>query len=70
MNNVLYSQPICGQCKAVKMMLDSNKIPYDVCQDLDEMKSLKIMHTPTLRTSDGKTLTGKELFEWIRNYNS
>jgi len=62
----LYSQPSCGQCKMVHMLLDQKGIEYSECQDVDEMRSLGITHTPTLEV-DEKLLVGKDIINWIRS---
>ena len=66
MEIILYSQPTCPQCKMVHMLLDKNHINYTECQDLDQMKTIGINHTPALSV-DGKILTGKEIFNYIND---
>lgn len=65
----LYSQPSCGQCKLVHMMLDKANIAYEDCQDVNKMIEMGINHTPTLELDDGKRLVGKEIMEFIKRGN-
>ena len=66
MEIILYSQPTCSQCKMVHMLLDKNHISYTECQDVEQMKSAGINHTPALLVN-GKILTGKEIFNYIND---
>jgi len=62
---VLYTQPGCGQCKIVHMLLDKKGIKYEECQDSEAMAAKGINHTPTLETDDGQLLKARELFNYI-----
>lgn len=64
MNVKLYSQPGCGMCKAVHMLLDKKGIEYEECQDIDTMISLGVTGTPTLEV-DGQRFVKKECLDWI-----
>ena len=64
---ILYTQNGCPQCKMVHMMMDKYNIKYEECQDLDKMRELGIVHTPTLSV-DNKLLVGKELMNWINEH--
>lgn len=60
----LYSQPGCGQCRAIHTLLDKKNIQYEECQDIDYMISIGIKHTPVLEVDD-KKLIGAEIFSYI-----
>lgn len=60
----LYSQPSCGMCRTIHMMLDKKGIEYEECQDLQVMKEIGINHTPTLDV-DGVLLSGREILDYI-----
>jgi len=45
---VLYSTENCPMCKMLKQRLDSAKIEYEVCMDMDKMVELDITHVPVL----------------------
>ena len=63
MNKVLlYTQPSCSMCKMVKMLLTKNSIDFDICENVEEMKSRGINHTPTLDVG-GTLLTGKAIID-------
>ena len=60
----LFSQPTCGMCRAVHMLLDKKGIEYKECQDVDYMATVGVHHTPTLEV-DGVRYSGKEIYDWI-----
>lgn len=51
-------------CRAVHMLLDRKGIGYEECQDIGEMSSKGIVHTPLLEV-DGIRYEGKEIYDWI-----
>jgi len=62
----LYSQPTCGMCNFVHMLLDRKGIEYTECQDVDYMQNIGINHTPTLDV-DGTLYIGKAIIDWINS---
>ena len=64
MKTKLYSQPSCGMCRAVHMMLDRKGIEYEECQDVHEMEKLGILHPPVLDV-DGTRYEGRAIYDWI-----
>lgn len=66
----VFSQPTCGQCRAVKMLLKQKGIEYVAVEDIEKMKSLGISHTPAILIPTGEILTGPKIIEWIRNYGN
>lgn len=60
----LYHQPGCPMCKAAMMMMDKKGIEYDESEDVDEMRSLGLSHTPALKVGD-EILTGRDIMAWI-----
>lgn len=45
---ILYSQPTCGMCKTIHLLLKQKGIEYESVQDLTVMQAAGITHTPTL----------------------
>lgn len=61
---ILYSTG-CPQCKVLKYMLDTAKITYETCSDLNTMKGLGITTVPMLSV-DGDILSMKEAMAWVK----
>ena len=65
----VYTQKTCGQCRAVKMLLDKKGIEYEVVDvnddNMNDMKSQGIIHTPTLDI-DGQKYVGKPMMDKIK----
>ena len=57
----LYSAEWCGACKQVKMVLNSESIPYEVI-DIDEnpevVKEKQFRSIPVIEREDGNTIVG------------
>lgn len=64
-NIKVYSLPTCGMCKVLKQDLNSHNIPYEVCEDTQEMERLNIVHVPVLSVN-GKFYGFKEARELIK----
>ena len=60
----LYSQPSCGMCKTIHILLERKGIKYEECQDIDYMQDIGINHTPALDVN-GVLYTGREIIDWI-----
>lgn len=75
MSNVeilLFSTPTCGQCKAVKQMLDKNNVSYKhIDCTLDENEELvskyNISHVPVLVFGSTRCTNINEVKEWIND---
>lgn len=65
MNVVLYTVG-CSKCKVLSMKLDNKKIPYEVCTDIEIMKSMGFIQAPMLEV-DGKIMNFTEAVEWVNN---
>lgn len=65
MNVVLYTVG-CSKCKVLSMKLDNKKIPYEVCTDIEIMKSMGFIQAPMLEV-DGKIMNFTEAVEWANN---
>ena len=48
------------------MKLDNKKIPYEVCTDIEIMKSMGFIQAPMLEV-DGKIMNFTEAVEWVNN---
>jgi len=48
---VLYSTG-CPRCKVLKQKLDKEGVEYEVCEDIEKMKSMGIMSVPLLVVGD------------------
>lgn len=64
MKVILYSTG-CPQCNALKKILDSKKISYEVHSDIAEMKGLGILSVPYLSV-DGELKNFAESMAWVR----
>lgn len=64
MKAVLYSTG-CPRCEVLKKKLDSEGVEYEVCEDIETMKSLGIMSVPVLKVDD-KTYNFSEAIQNIR----
>lgn len=62
---VIYTQPTCPQCRAIKMLMDKKGLKYTCCEDTEVMAKAGISHTPTLKVND-KLLAGAELTEYLK----
>ena len=65
MNVVLYTVG-CSKCKVLSMKLGNKKIPYEVCTDIEIMKSMGFIQAPMLEV-DGKIMNFTEAVEWVNN---
>lgn len=45
---IIYTSEGCPRCTVVKMKLDKAGIKYEVCQDIERMKSKGIKSIPTI----------------------
>lgn len=64
----VYSLPSCGMCKVLKKELETRKIQYEDCQDVEVMQKLGITHTPMLEIN-GIRYNFKDAISFIReNY--
>lgn len=66
---VLYSTETCPMCKMLKSRLDSAKIDYEVCMDIDKMKDLGISHVPVLSV-DGSLMNLQNAIGYINSIES
>ena len=55
----------CPKCKVLETKLKQKNIDYEVCTDIDVMKSLKIMSAPILETEDGNRLDFTNAVKWV-----
>lgn len=62
---ILYSQPSCGPCKMVKVVLNNKNISYDVCEDIEEMTKLGITQTPTLKINNKLIVGAKDIIGYL-----
>lgn len=63
---ILYSTN-CPQCKMLKAQFDATGIAYNVCSDVDEMRSLGITSVPVLGI-DGQLLRLKDALSWVKEH--
>lgn len=61
----IYSLPSCGMCSALKRELDTRNIPYELCQDVQEIKQQGITSLPTLQVNE-KRLNFKEALNYLK----
>lgn len=64
MKAVLYSTG-CPRCEILKKKLDSEGVEYEVCEDVEVMKSLGIMSVPVLKVGE-KTFNFSEAIQGMK----
>lgn len=60
---ILYSTG-CPQCRILKERLDAKGISYQICSDVEIMKTKGISSVPVLEV-DGELLRMRDAFEWM-----
>ena len=65
---VLYSTG-CPKCKILKQKLDEKNIIYEICSDVEVMKSKGMMSVPILEV-DGETMTYMNAIQWVKEQNT
>lgn len=55
----------CPKCKVLETKLKQKNIDYEVCTDIEKMKSLKIMSAPILEMDDGNRLNFTDAVKWV-----
>ena len=55
----------CPKCKVLETKLKQKNIDYEVCTDIERMKSLKIMSAPILEMDDGNRLNFADAVKWV-----
>lgn len=63
---ILYHQHSCPQCRMVEMLLKKKNIEYTSVDNVEEMKRLGIIHTPTLSVN-GELKVGKPIIDYINS---
>lgn len=66
---ILYSTETCPMCKMLKRKLDEAKVDYEICMDVDQMKSLGISHVPVLSV-DGSLMNLQNAIGYINSIES
>ena len=59
----------CPKCMILKQKLDEKNITYEVCSDVDVMKSKGMMSVPILEV-DGETMTYMNAIKWVKEQNA
>ena len=57
----------CPKCKVLETKLKQKNINYEVCTDIEKMKSLKIMSAPMLGLEDGSLLDFTKAVKWVNS---
>lgn len=65
MNKVILYTTHCPMCKMLKLQLDKANIEYEICDDVEHMKSLGFTKAPLLSV-DGQIFQMKEALAWIK----
>ena len=55
----------CPKCKVLETKLKQKNIDYEICTDIEKMKSLKIMSAPILEMDDGNRLNFTDAVKWV-----
>lgn len=61
---ILYSTG-CPMCTLLKRNLDVKNIPYEICSDVDLMKSKGFTAVPMLEV-DGGIMNANEALKWVQ----
>ena len=62
---ILYSTH-CPQCRALEMKLDKANIEYEVCDNVELMRSLGFQAAPVLETREG-VFNFSEAIKWVNS---
>ena len=65
---ILYSTG-CPKCKVLKMKLEKAGIPYEMNEDIDEMRKLGLLSAPALGVH-GQIMDFGKAIEWINEQGS
>lgn len=60
----MYSTKDCPKCQILKTKMNEKKIPYEVCEDVEEMISLNILSVPHLLVND-KLINFTSAIQWV-----
>lgn len=63
-NIILYSQPGCGQCRAIHILANKKGLTYTEVQDIEEMRKVGVEHTPAMKIND-ELLYGPAIIKYI-----
>lgn len=58
----------CPLCNALKQMLDTKKLSYDICDDRKKMIELGFRSAPTLQV-EGSAMDFKDAVNWLNGSN-
>lgn len=61
----LYTTESCPQCELLKRLMDSHNMRYDVCKDMDVMRTKGMISVPQLEV-DGKLMTFAEALKYVK----
>ena len=56
----------CPQCKTLETKLNRSNIEYEICDDIEEMKSKGFKAAPVLETEDG-VFNFSQAIKWVNN---
>lgn len=59
----------CPNCKVLERKLQMKKIPFEICDNMDEMQKLKIQSAPVL-SINGELLTFANALRWVNTYGN
>ena len=65
---IMYSTG-CPKCRVLKMKLEKAGIPYEMNDDIDEMRKLGLLSAPALGVH-GKIMDFGKAIEWINEQGS
>lgn len=65
MNKMVLYTTGCPKCRILEKKLNDKKVTYDVCDDIDKMRSIGIMSVPLLEVEEGKRLSFYDAIKYV-----
>ena len=59
----------CPNCKVLERKMQIKKIPFEVCDNMEEMQKLGIQSAPIL-SINGELLTFANAMRWVNSYGN
>ena len=66
MDIILYTTH-CPQCIVLEKKLQQKNVSYTICEDVAEMRKLKLLSAPALSINGAKPMGFKESIDWVNS---
>ena len=64
---VIFYSTHCPSCMMLERQLKAKGIDYEVCDDVEKMKAMKLVHAPTLKIEgDEKIMDFQQSIKWLK----